>query len=305
MPPDVSVVSYPASLAPNRWKRNFALLFSALRSDHLVIHFRLPEVIFFTVFLFIIPFHHCRLTTLDFFIGQPKPWLLPILRWSLRRVARFLVYFQDSSIFEQHLGLPRSKFHYVPFKINALELILATPTRDEGYIFCGGRSRRDFATFFAAVRELGYPVKLVTSDEADLNPEGSSLRGLSIPNNVKIFRQDASTEFFVNCMAGARLVVIPIVKDSTTQAGIGVYLQAMALGKCLIISSGLGIRDVLTDGQAIIVPPGDTAALREAIQQVWQDAALRERYAEAGYRYAIQLGGEDELRRSVWNALPR
>jgi len=304
-PPDVSVVAYPASLAPNRWKRNFALLFSALRSDHLVIHFLLPEVIFFTCLLFVIPFHRCRLTTLDFFIGQPKPWLLPIARWSLRRVARFLVYFRDSSIFERQLGIPRSKFHYVPFKINALELILAAPTRDEGYIFSGGRSRRDFATFFAAVGELGYPVKVVTSEEAELSPHGSSLQGLSIPDNVQILRRDASMAFFVDCMAGARLVVIPIVKDSTTQAGIGVYLQAMALRKCVIVSSGLGVRDVLTDGQAIIVPPGDSAALRQAIQQVWQDAAVRERYAETGYRYAAPLGGEDELRRSVLNALPR
>jgi glycosyltransferase involved in cell wall biosynthesis len=260
---------------------------------------------FFTLFLCIIPFHRCRLTTLDFFIGQPKPWMLPLIRWSLGRVNRFLVYFKDSSIFEQMLHLPRSKFYYVPFKVNAFELIQATPVRDDGYIFSGGRSRRDFATFFAAVQPLEYPVKLVTSGEEDLTPHGSSMHGLPVPDNVEILRKDSSARFFVDCMAGARLVVIPIVRDSTTQAGIGVYLQAMALRKCLIISSGLGISDVLTDHQAIIVPPGDVEALREAIDKVWRDAALRERYAEAGYRYARPLGAEDDLRRSVWAALPR
>lgn len=305
VPPEVAVAAYSADLIPSRAKRNFLLLLAALRSDHLAIHFRLPEVIFFTLFLFIIPFHRCRLTTLDFFIGQPRGWMLPLIRWSLGRVSRFLVYFRDSSIFEQMLDLPRSKFYYVPFKVNAFELIQATPARDEGYIFSGGRSRRDFATFFAAVQPLGYPVKLVTSGEEDLTPHGSSMRGLSVPDNVEILRKDSSAEFFVNCMAGARLVVIPIVRDSTTQAGIGVYLQALALHKCLVISSGLGVSDVLTEGQAMIVPPGDVQALRDAIEKAWRGDALRERYAEAGYRYATPLGAEDELRRSVWKALPR
>ncbi len=305
VPPHVSVTAYSAESVPNRWKRNLALLLAALRSDHLVIHFMLPEVMFFATFLFLIPFHSCRLTTLDFFIGEPAPSLLPFVRWSLRRVTRFLVYFRDSSMFEGLLGLPAERFHYVPFKINARELILATPVRDDGYIFSGGRSRRDFATFFAAVEPLGYPVKLVTSEETELTSNGCSLRGLKVPDNVEILRHDSSAAFFVRCLAGARLVVIPILKGTTTQAGIGVYLQAMAQRKCVIVSAALGVSDVLQSGQAIVVPAGDAAALSAAIRQVWEDADLRSRYAETGYRYAIELGGEDELRRSIWMALPR
>jgi len=98
--------------------------------------------------------------------------------------------------------------------------------------------------------------------------------------------------------------VIPIVRDSTTQAGIGVYLQAMALGKCVIVSTSLGVSDVLTASQAIIVPAGDVEALRAAIERAWTDAPWREGIALAGQRYALPLGGEDELRRSVLAALP-
>jgi glycosyltransferase involved in cell wall biosynthesis len=98
-------------------------------------------------------------------------------------------------------------------------------------------------------------------------------------------------------------VVIPIVPDSTTQAGIGVYLQAMALGKCVIASTSLGVSDVLTD-QAIIVPAGDADALRRAIERAWNDDQYRARFAETGRRYALPLGGEDELRRSVLASLP-
>jgi glycosyltransferase involved in cell wall biosynthesis len=298
------VISFPVARYPNRWRRNLLLLLSALRADHLVVNFQLVDVLFFSLFLTLIPFHRCRITTLDFFIGQPNPLFLPVIRFLLARVARFLVYFRNSSWFEQLLHLPASKFHYIPFKINSWELIEATPSDDRGYIFSGGRSRRDFSTFFAAVGDLGYPVKLITGSKAELAPNGSSLDGLAVPPNVVILGADSSAEFFVTCLAGARLVVLPLVRDSTTQAGIGVCLQAMAARKCVIVSDGLGIGDVLTGEQVCIVPPGDVAALRGAIQQFWRDDALRERYARAGRQYAAPLAGEDELRRSVLGALP-
>lgn len=276
-----------------------------MRSDHLVIHFDLPEVMFFSIFLFLIPFHKCRLTTLDFFVGEPVSWKKPLVCWCLGQVARFLVYFRDSSSFERLFGLSGDRFHYVPFKINAYELIRAAETCDGGYIFTGGRSRRDFTTFFSAVGSLGYPVRAITGRRADLNPNGSSLQGVAVPPNVEILSEDGSARFFVENMAHARLVVIPILKDTAIQAGIGVYLQAMALRKCVVISSGLGVADVLRDGQAIIVPAGDVDALRIAIKQAWEDDSLRERYARKAVEYALPLGGEDELRRSIFNALPQ
>jgi glycosyltransferase involved in cell wall biosynthesis len=302
-PSDVTVVCCSAASFPSRWKRNVALLRAALRSDQLIIHFLLPEVIFFAVCLYVIPFHRCRIATLDLFIGEPKPWIIPLIRWSLKQVGMLLVYFRDGRVFEQKFGLEDLNFVYVPFKINAVELIRDTPSSDAGYIFTGGRSRRDFATFFAAVEPLGYPVKLLTGDEADLSANGSTLRGLRVPANVEVVKNDVSVGLFVRSMAAARLVVLPLVRDSTTQAGIAVYLQAMALRKCVIISAGLGVSDVLTGGEAMIVPAGDPGALRGAIEVAWNDPAVREHYAEAGYRHALPLGGEDELRRSVLKAI--
>jgi glycosyltransferase involved in cell wall biosynthesis len=304
--PGTIVQVYPASQYADVWQRRWCLFRAALGSEHLVVHFSLTDVMFFTFLLALFPFHRCRLTTLDFFIGDPDRGGLKqmLVCWSLNRVDRFLVYFKDSSVFERSLNLPRSRFFYIPFKINALELILSTPATDEGYIFCGGRSRRDFATLFAAVEPLGFPVKIVTSSHAVMSPHGSSLEGLRVPANVEISTKDQSAEFFVRTMAAARLVVLPIVRDSTTQAGIGVYLQGMALGKCVIVSSGLGVSDVLTPELAIIVEAGKPEDLRHAIEQTWNNQDLRQRYAEAGLQYARALGGEDDLRRSVLRSLP-
>jgi glycosyltransferase involved in cell wall biosynthesis len=300
----VSVAEFAAETVPQRWKRNLLLLRSALDADHLVIHFDLPDVIFFAGLLFLAPLNRCRITTLDFFVGELPRWANPAVGWCLNRVARFLVYFKDTAATAARFRIPAARFHYIPFKINGYEIICATPATDEGYIFSGGRSRRDFATLFAAVEGLSCPLKLLVGKESDLGPNGSSLAGLKIPANVELLRNDASMDCFIRMLSGARLVIVPILRGSTTQAGIGVYLQAMAAGKCLIVSSGLGVSDVISNEQAMIVPAGDPAALRTAIEQAWNDPILRDRYAHAARQYALPLGGEDELRKSILRSLP-
>jgi glycosyltransferase involved in cell wall biosynthesis len=303
-PPGMTIRCYPPTKIPNRWLRNLRLFWSARRSDHLVINFEVRDVAFFAVLFLLLPRRRCRLTTLDLFVGEPRERDLRFIRWSIRSVDRLLVYFRDTRHFGKLLDAPASKFQYVPFKINGFERIRSIRPSEDGYIFCGGRSRRDFRTLFEAVKVLPCPVKVVTCAEAELNRHGSSMTGLDIPGNVEIIRRDADEAFFLDCMARATLVVLPTVKDNLTQAGIGVYLQAMALRKCVIISAGLGVSDVLTD-QAVIVRPGDAAELRTAIMSVWSDPSLRAAYAERAYRYATPLGGEDELYRSILAALPQ
>jgi glycosyltransferase involved in cell wall biosynthesis len=301
--PGTVILDFPARTYPGRWGRNLRLLKAALSADYLVIHFSLNEVVFFSVLLFLVPFQRCRLVTLDFFVVNPKPWQRPLVRWALGRIHKLLVYFRDFARFATRFGIPPDKFQYIPFKINSWELVQATTTGDEGYIFVGGRSRRDFRTLFEAVRPLPYPVKILTASEADINPHGSTLSGLQPPPNVEIFYNDSDSRVFVHLMANSRLVVLPILKGSEIQAGIGVYLLAMALRKCVIVSEAFGVSDVLRNGQACIIPSGEPQALHDAIDTLWRDDTLREKYAEAGYRYATPLGGEDALRVSILRAV--
>jgi glycosyltransferase involved in cell wall biosynthesis len=297
---------FPMGDASAHWRRCFRMLLASIGSDYLVIRFSLPEVIFFCAALSFIPGCCCRVVTLDLFVEKlvraPALVRSPV-SWALRRVHKFLVFFKDSHVFEKALSVPPDKFCYIPYKINGFERVRAAATSDDGYIFCGGRSRRDFVTFFAAVEGLGCPVKVITAREGELNVHGSSLLNLKVPPNVELLQSNPSLEFFIDTVSRARLVVLPIIKGTLTQTGIGVYLIAMALRKCVIVSSGLGISDVLNAGQAMIVPAGDVEALQEAIERAWNDPDLRERYADTGWRYAVPLGGEDQLAESVLGAL--
>jgi glycosyltransferase involved in cell wall biosynthesis len=296
--PGARVVVCSHQSCPNRWKRNLRLLRAARSAEYLVIQFSLIEVVFFAALL-----GRCRLVTLDFFVVRPPKWQLPVIRWALGRVYKLLVYFRDSASFEAKYGLPRSRFEYVPFKVNSWELIREAVISDGGYIFVGGRSRRDFATLFEAVKDLPYPIRILTAHEPELLPHGSSLAGLQVPANVEISYKDTDKKLYVELMANARLVVLPIVKDSAVQAGIGVYIMGMALRKCVIISEGLGVSDVLQPHQACIIPPGSVSALRDAIERLWNDDERRAAYADAAYAYATPLGGEDNLRASILRAI--
>ncbi len=223
---------------------------------------------------------------------------LMVRRLLLTQVDVFINYARDTRGFQRVYGIPAQKFHYVPFKINNWEQVRSQETSDEGYIFVGGQTRRDFDALFEAVRDLPFPVRVVTPNDHVLVQNGSRLPASEFPPNVTLVRDAVTPDTFVPQIAGARLAVLPILSENISPSGIGVSLQCMALGKCTIISTGPSANEVLEDGKtALIVPAGDAAALRQAILQAWQDDDLRERIAATGQAYALALGDQDRLHR--------
>lgn len=254
------------------------------------------------------PFARCRIVSLDTVLPVPRlDTLAQRLRlWTkvllFKRVDLFIEYFRDTRGYEKWYGIARRKFRYVPFKINRYEKVVATPATDAGYVFCGGNTRRDFATLLEAVRDTRYPVRIVTMANDTIVGHGSFLDESRLPANVEVLRHDGS-DTFVDHVAAARLVVLPIRKENISASGIGVYLASMALGKCVIISSGPAVDGVIPAGSAIVVPPEDPRALREAIALAYDDGDLRREVGERGRAYALGLGGEDRLAASVMDAL--
>lgn len=255
-----------------------------------------------------LPFTKARIISLDTILPVPRldDWRSHAGLWLKKRLFRqphlFIEYFKDTSGYERHYGIPGDRFRYVPFKINRYERVLQTPTRDAGYIFCGGNTRRDFRTLIAAIRGLPFPVRIVTMDEHVIGQHGSSLDERELPPNVVVVRHDGS-DSFVEHIADARFVVLPIVRENISASGIGVSLAAMALGKCVIASSGPAFTGVVPAGAAVIVPPEEPSALRAAMEKVWTDDAYRSAVAAAGREYALALGGEERLCRSVMELL--
>lgn len=219
-----------------------------------------------------------------------------IVRFLLKRVDYFVHYFRDLSGYAKYFDITPERSGYVPFKPNLRYRVEAGPNPDGEYVLCIGQSMRDYETFFEAVATLPIPAAIPTPDLAELRRHRSRFtRNLSaVPGNVRILPDDKSQESLLRILCGARIVVLPILTTSLCASGIGLYLNSMLLGKCVVISRGPGASDVLAN-QAVLIDPEDASALAQAMRRVWEDDTLRKQTAAAGYQYALSLGGEPEL----------
>ena len=67
-------------------------------------------------------------------------------------------------------------------------------------------------------------------------------------------------------------------------------LEAMACGKPVVATRIGGVPEVVEEGKTgLLVPPGDSPALAEALLRLLRDPALRTRMGEAGRRRAERL----------------
>ncbi len=204
-------------------------------------------------------------------------WLMPestvLDRFCLLRRVEFVVIRRtDLDTLKRRFGAKRARF--VPFP----SPVPAAPSCDKGYVYAAGSAHRDWPTFMDALRELSVPA-IVSADTC-----------LESPPNVQVLPQQ-SPETGRDIMAKARVVVLPFV-DTLLPSGPLVPLDAMAHGKAIVTSDVGGTRDYVTHGvEALVVPPGDAAALAAAIDRMWKDENLR-----------LRLGGEARKRASTFTA---
>ena len=133
---------------------------------------------------------------------------------------------------------------------------IAAPVSTQGEIFAGGNSLRDYGPLVAAASELDEPVTLATK-----------LLDGPLPPNVTA--APVPEERFFELLRNARAVVVPLADRDDRTAGQQTYLNAMALGKAVIVTDSPGVREYVEDGRTgIVVPPGDPAALVQALRWV-------------------------------------
>jgi glycosyltransferase involved in cell wall biosynthesis len=130
----------------------------------------------------------------------------------------------------------------------------------------GNDISRDFDRLLEAVD--GLPIQVILQTSREFNRP--------LPSNVIVQRNWISFEDLRDLYANAVAVVLPL-HDTLHPGGINSVLEAMSMGRPLIVSGSRGVADYVAHGDtAWVVPPEDTAALRAGLERVLGDASLRE-----------------------------
>lgn len=239
----------------------------------------------------------CRLVSVDIHLAPPRTprarLRARVVGWLLREVDLFISYFKATERMQRAFGLDGARFVYVPFKVNEDAAVRAIAVTEGGFGLVCGRSDRDYRTLGAAARDLDVPIVVLTGP--DHAKHRVDVNGDVMPSNVTVHADDGSAHSWIDWIAKAQFVILPLQPDVIKPSGISTYLVAMALGKCVIITDSAATQGLIDSGQAVLVRPGDALALRDAIAQVASDATYRERVAAAGQAYASALGNEDRL----------
>jgi len=154
----------------------------------------------------------------------------------------------------------------------------------DGPIMSIGVAKRDYKTLIDALSHLpGYTTELFVSSRygdilkqkiQELIPEWIHFPDF-VPDDELIRRYQRS-----------RFVVLPLQDTTQHCAGLSNVLEAWALSKAIIATKTRGMESLVKDGETgILVPPHDVNAMREAIQELWDNPNLAHQMGIAGRRF--------------------
>jgi glycosyltransferase involved in cell wall biosynthesis len=188
-------------------------------------------------------------------------------RWAYQSVDRLYYFSQNQgSVLAEHLGFGSDRLRYLAFGVDE-ETFVPTEEEDDDYVLVVGRdSGRDWPTLFSALDGIDLPVKLCCRPR--------DIAGLRVPARVEVLGYVDRT-IYQHLLGRARVVVIA-AKPLLYPSGQSVLLEAMAMARTVVVTGTPALEDYIADGvTALVVPPGDHAALRRRVMEAARDDPLR------------------------------
>jgi glycosyltransferase involved in cell wall biosynthesis len=179
-----------------------------------------------------------------------------ILKVADRAIQRYVLLSEaDCAAFQKTWDIGPHKVRPCPvFVHHSCSEASGEPIPVADYIFAGGESFRDFEPVLAAARLPEY--KFIISS--------SQLKNRTdLPSNVTV----TITRFdeFITLMQAARVVIVPLLKNTLRSAGAMTYLSAMWLKRPLIVTDALGVREFVEDRKTGLVVDGSPDSYVKAL----------------------------------------
>jgi glycosyltransferase involved in cell wall biosynthesis len=178
------------------------------------------------------------------------------------------------------LFTPSQQVVQIPFMADQ-QFFRPMPEIPERHQVCSvGLEWRDYPTLIEAANGLNCDVKIAAGS---LWSKGKNeAEGRQVPTNVDVrkYKYPELRKLY----AESKIVVIPLYQTDF-QAGITSILEAMAMGKPVIVTKTAGQTDTIIDGETgLYVSPGDPNDLRKKIHYLLENETERRRIADNGLR---------------------
>jgi glycosyltransferase involved in cell wall biosynthesis len=132
---------------------------------------------------------------------------------------------------------------------------------EQALIVTAGREHRDFRTLVAACGQL--EARVLVAHGSFHSPRARRVDPELWPANFQVGPLDHVS--LRDAYGGAALAVVPLV-PSDFQAGITTLLEAMAMGKAVVVTATAGLEGLVEDQvTAVTVPPGNAEALHDSV----------------------------------------
>ena len=264
----------------------------------------LPELLFIWIAKRL-SFGRIRTFVFDLILRSPVSRADQVLafvrRALLASVDVFLCIHKDISGYTRFFGVPVNRCLYIPFKANNFDLAQSIVSIDGDYLLTLGASHRDYKTLVEAVRGTDIPTTILLPKQSiSLH---NAVLGDDLPSNVRHLDVAVDRQEWSQLIAKSRIVAVPILPGVLQPAGISVYLEAMIFGKPVIVSRGSSTDKVLNSDIAVLVAPGDSDALRDAILFLWNDSSARKLIGARARQYATSLGDHQRLIADIRSAI--
>ena len=156
------------------------------------------------------------------------------------------------------------------------------------YILSSGRTYRDYETLLSAFQQINYSLRILGCSPVANEKDARSLYSdaSQLPKNISFVDKFIPTPEALDEIKQAYAVAVPLQiysKDPCSAFGVTSLLEAMAMGKAVIITRNdyLGI-DVEKEGIGLIVEPGDVEGWRKAIKFLLDNPNAAEAMGQKG-----------------------
>jgi hypothetical protein len=185
----------------------------------------------------------------------------------------------ETETFPRTWRLRASRVCFAPWPVTLSEQELRRPPAENGRVFAGGNSLRDYGPLIAAATEIDAPIDIATS------VLGADDLGRPPPN---VTVGPVPQAEYDRMMLSASVIVVPLQSRLDRSSGQTTYVNAMARGKAIVVTDAPGVRDYVEEGQTgLIVAPGDRDGLARAVRRLLDDPEERRQIGRRAREHAL------------------